>query len=232
MTKTVLITGANRGIGLELVKRYLQEDEWHVIGTCRHPENAVELKQLVDTSSNRLTILPLEVTDSASVLQLKNSLSDKMIDVLINNAGIFNDRGSSIGSFEFDKWAESFDVNVLGPMRVTEALRDNLDHANTAKIVTISSQLGALSRRAVSNYAYCSSKAALNKAMSTLANELEDTNMIVAMFHPGWVQTDMGGSDAEITPAQSADGIFSTTEKLTKADSGKFLKWNGEIHPW
>lgn len=232
MTKTALITGANRGIGLELVKRYLQEDDWHVIATCRQPANAIELKQLVESSSNRLTILALEVTDSASVLQLKNDVNGKMIDVLINNAGIYNDRGSHIGAFDFDKWAQSFDVNVLGPMRVTEALRDNLDHAKPAKIISISSQLGALSRRAESNYGYCSSKAALNKSMSTLANELEDTNMIVAIFHPGWVQTDMGGSEAEITPAQSADGIFTTTEKLTKADSGKFLKWNGEIHPW
>lgn len=232
MTKTVLITGANRGIGLELVKRYLQEEDWQVIATCRQPENAVELKQLVASSSNRLNILPLEVTDSASVLRLSIELKDANIDVLINNAGIFNDRGSSIGTFDFGKWAESFDVNVLGPMRVTEALLKNLDHNEPAKIVTISSQLGALSRRAESNYAYCSSKAALNKSMSTLANELENTNMIVAMFHPGWVQTDMGGSEAEITPAESADGIFTTTEKLTKADSGKFLKWNGEIHPW
>ncbi len=204
MTKTALITGANRGIGLELVKRYLQEDDWHVIATCRQPESAVELKQLVDSSSNRLTILALEVTDSASVLQLKNDVNGKMIDVLINNAGIFNDRGSSIGAFDFDKWAQSFDVNVLGPMRVTEALRDNLDHVNTAKIITISSQMGALSRESDDSYAYRSSKAAINKAMSTLANELKDTNMIVTLFHPGWVQTDMGGSEAEITTAESA----------------------------
>lgn len=232
MTKTVLITGANRGIGLELVKRYLQEADWQVIATCRQPENAVELKQLVASSSNRLKILPLEVTDSASVLRISNELKDATIDVLINNAGIYNDKGQKFGAINYDNWAEAFNVNTLGPMRVTEALFDTLKRAKLAKIITISSQMGALGRKATGSFAYRSSKAAVNKAMQTLAYEIEQEDMMVALFHPGWVQTDMGGSEAEITPEESAASIFNTIDQLSKADNGKFFKWNGEIHPW
>ncbi|WP_424981074.1 SDR family oxidoreductase [Maritalea sp. S77] len=232
MTNTVLITGANRGIGLELVKRYLQDDEWQVIATCRHPENAVALKQLAESAPKRLNILPLEVTDSLSVRHLQEELAGTTIDVLINNAGIYNDKGQKFGAINYDNWAEAFNVNALGPMRVTEALFDTLKRSKLAKIVTISSQMGALSRAAKGSFAYRSSKAAINKAMHTLACELEDQNMVVAMFHPGWVQTDMGGSEAEITPTESADGLYKTISGLTKADNGKFLKWNGDIHPW
>lgn len=232
MTNTVLITGANRGIGLELVKCYLAEKDWHVIATCRAPENAVELKQLVESSSNRVTILPLEVTDSASVLRLKHELEDTTIDVLVNNAGIYNDKGQQFGAINYDNWAEAFNVNTLGPIRVTEALFAPLKRAKLPKIITISSQMGALSREANASYAYRSSKAAVNKAMQTLATDMKDENLIVALVHPGWVQTDMGGSEAEITPQESAEGIVRTITGLTKADHGKFLKWNGEIHPW
>ncbi|MCF4099869.1 SDR family oxidoreductase [Maritalea mediterranea] len=232
MTKTVVITGANRGIGLELVKRYLADENWHVIAACRAPDKAVELKQMIGSSSKRLSMVALDVVDSASVLRLQQELDGATIDVLINNAGIFNDRDSQFGALDYDKWMESFNVNVLGPMRVAEALEKPLMRAKAPKIVTISSQMGALNRNATGSFAYRSSKAAVNKAMQTLANQLEDTKAIVTLFHPGWVQTDMGGSNAEITPSESADGLFKTIAGLTKADSGKFLKWNGDVHPW
>lgn len=232
MTQTVLITGANRGIGLELVKQYLHHDHWQIIATCRHPETATDLQQIGASASDRLKILPLDVTQSASVHSLRTTLGDIAIDVLINNAGIYNDKGQKFGTINYDDWAAAFNVNTLGPMRVTEALFDLLKRAELAKIITISSQMGALSRKSTGSFAYRSSKAAVNKAMHTLACEMGGENMVIALIHPGWVQTEMGGHGADLTPVESATGIFKTIEQLSHADSGKFFKWNGDIHPW
>jgi NAD(P)-dependent dehydrogenase (short-subunit alcohol dehydrogenase family) len=133
---------------------------------------------------------------------------------------------------DFGAWAQTLNVNVMGPLRVVQALIGNLRRSKEPKIATVSSQMGALNLKGGGSYAYRSSKAAVNKIMQTLAGELAGEKITVAVFHPGWVKTDMGGSGADITVEESAGGIFNTISKLTPSDTGRFFKWNGEVHAW
>jgi len=231
VTKTVVITGANRGIGFEMVKCYLSSGQWHVVAACRTPNSATVLNELAKDNS-ALDILQLDVANAASVKQFKNQMGDRTVDLLVNNAGVIGGDRQAFGDIDYDEWIETFTINSLGPIRVAEALIGNVRKAEIGKIVTISSQMGALSRESRGSYAYRSTKAAVNKAMHTLSVELKEENIAVALYHPGWVQTDMGGPKAEITPVQSAEGLVSCFEKLTITDTGKFFKWNGEPHAW
>ncbi|MGJ8529704.1 SDR family oxidoreductase [Maritalea sp.] len=231
MTQTVVITGANRGIGLELVKCYLGDGDWHIVATCRTPEKADALKSLADDNPN-VEIATLDVSNGASVANFAKYIGNKTVDVLVNNAGVIGGDHQSFGDIDFDAWIETFTINTLGPVRVSQALIENVRKSDNGKIVTISSQMGALGRESRGSYAYRSTKAAVNKAMQTLSVELRDENIAVTLYHPGWVKTDMGGSGAEITPQESAAGLFKCFSQLTLANSGKFFKWNGEPHVW
>ncbi|PLW75883.1 SDR family oxidoreductase [Cohaesibacter celericrescens] len=230
--KHCVITGSNRGVGLELVKAYLSRDTWHVHACCREPEKADALRELVTSNLGRITLHSLDVTNAVLVQKLGEALSGQPIDLLINNAGIMGGDRQTLGDIDYDAWAHTLAVNTIAPMRIAQTLLPGLRAASNAKIVTISSQLGALSYISTGKYAYNSSKAAVNKVMKTLALELKDEGITCVLFHPGWVQTDMGGPSADITPCESAQGIADTTDRLTIADTGGFFKWNGETHPW
>jgi len=231
MTKTVVITGANRGIGFELVKCYLGSDEWNVIAACRSPQSADALNALAQTSS-AISVAELDVSDAASVTNFAKTVGEQSIDILVNNAGVIGGDNQSLGSIDYDEWMQTLAINTLGPIRVTEALLANLKSAGSAKIATVSSQLGAMQYDTIGRFGYNSSKAGVNRTMTLLANQLRDNQIAVGMYHPGWVQTDMGGSAADITPAQSAAGLFDCFNRLSLADSGKFYNWNGEPHAW
>ena len=232
-TKTVLITGANRGLGFALVKEYLAKKDWVVLACCRSPDKADNLHAL---QNDNLKIHELDVTSDESVNALKKDIGDHCIDVLINNAGIFGSHfegeNSSDKAVDYDVWATVFAVNTMGPLRVSQAFMDNIKNADAPKIITISSQMGSLNRKSAGYYPYRSSKAAVNKVMQTLAYELQDENVIVTMIHPGWVKTDMGGENAEITAETSAQGIAQVISNLTIKDSGKFYQYDGSEHPW
>lgn len=226
---TVLITGANRGIGLEMVKLYAARGDT-VLACCRNPGAASELAGV----GGDVEIHPLDVADGASVAALADTLSGRTIDTLINNAGILGPdyEDQTATKIDFDGWLETLAVNTVGPVRVMHALLDNLRASDHPRLVTITSQMGALSLDMTMGYGYCASKAGLNKFMKLAAIDLRDEGIHVCVIHPGWVQTDMGGKEADITPQASAAGIVETIDKLDAGTTGSFWKWNGEVHDW
>jgi len=223
---TVLITGAARGIGRELARQYVDEGA-DVIATCRNEKAATELQTLLGTSDIQTPIL--DVTDGASVAALARSLGDTRIDILINNAGVLGEQ-YSFGTMDYDAWTHAFAVNTMGPMRVTEALSGHL--ADSAKVVAISSQMGSLLRDTSGSYPYRSTKAAVNKVVQLMAHDLRPRGIACITMHPGWVRTDMGGPGAAISPEESASGIRKVIGELAISQTGSFIQWNGEPHPW
>ncbi len=225
----VLITGANRGIGLEMVKLYAQRGDT-VLACCRDAAKAEALNAV----PGNVEVIEVQVSDGDSVASLANALGDRPVDILINNAGMAGPAydQQNVLAMDFEGWADTFAVNTMAPVRVMQALMANLKASNSAKVVTITSQMGALSLDMPVAYAYCTSKAALNKFMKMAALELGKEGISVCVIHPGWVQTDMGGPNADITPQESAQGIVSTIDGLNMETNGSFWKWNGEVHGW
>ncbi|WP_309604513.1 SDR family oxidoreductase [Phenylobacterium sp.] len=228
---TILITGASRGIGLELARQYAEAGE-RVFATCRAPAEADDLKSLASGADGRLTVHALDVGDGASIASCAKAVGDTPIDVLINNAGILGGKSQTLESIDFDAWVEAFKVMTIGPFRMVQSFLPNLKAAAAPKVMTVTSQLAASTWPFGGSYAYSSAKAGVNKVMQTLAKDLKAQNITVAMIHPGWVKTDMGGAGADITAQESATGIRSVIAGLTSETSGRFYKWNGEIHPW
>lgn len=227
-----IITGANRGIGLELVRLYLESEKWKVHACCRHVEGADSLNALKQDFPENLEIHPLDVTRETSIRDFSLSLKNERIDLLLNNAGIMGgDRQTSL-YLDFDQWREAFDVNTMAPLRMLQAVISNLRQSELPKVVTISSQMGSLAREGRGSISYRSTKAALNKVMQVVSLELKEEGITVALIHPGWVRTDMGGSGGDISVEESANGIMSVIASLTISDTGRFLKWTGEDHPW
>jgi NAD(P)-dependent dehydrogenase (short-subunit alcohol dehydrogenase family) len=223
--ETVLITGANRGIGLELARQYAA-DGWQVIGTARRPEAAKDLEAL------DVQIVQLDVADQASVDRMSEELNDQAIDVLINNAGILSTM-RSISEIDFEVFNQVLAVNTVGPIRVTQALLPNLRAGKMKKIINTSSIAGSISRKTRGGpYGYSESKAALNMFTRSLAAELKPEGFICIVIHPGWVQTDMGGANARVTVADSASGIRNVIANLTTEGSGEFWTFEGEQLPW
>lgn len=222
---TVLITGANRGLGLEMA-RQLDSRGYTVIGTARKPERATELKEL------GVQVEALDVTDPASVAALAKTLEGVTIDILINNAGFFDRSNRTLDEVAFDVMARTLDVNALGPLRVARALLPHLNAGQGKTIINISSQMGSIQNNGGSYYSYRASKAALNQLMVTLARELDDEGFTVVVMHPGWVRTDMGGANATLSPEESVDGMLRVFESLTPADNGRFLDYAGKEVPW
>lgn len=230
--KHCVITGSNRGIGLELVRAYLSRPDWHIHACCREPERADALRELVTKHLGRLTLHKLDVTHQPSLDAMAARLGGQGIDLLINNAGVLGGSHQALGDMDFDGWAEVFAINSMAPMRVSQTLLPHLRASGTAKIVTISSQLGAMSYQSKGRYAYRSSKAAVNMVMKQMALDLKADGIACILFHPGWVQTDMGGAEADITPEASATSIADVIDRLSLADSGTFLNWTGVPHAW
>ncbi|WP_293903156.1 SDR family oxidoreductase [Phenylobacterium sp.] len=228
---TILITGANRGIGLELARQYTEAGD-RVFATCRAPAEARDLTLLAGGAGGRLTVHAMDVGDAASIAACAKAVGDTPIDVLINNAGILGGKSQTLESIDFDAWIDAFKVMTIGPFRTVQAFLPNLKAAPAAKVMTVTSQLAASTWPFGGSYAYSSAKAAVNKVMQTLAKDLKTQNIAVSMIHPGWVKTEMGGAGADITAEESATGIRGVITGLTSDTSGKFYKWNGEIHPW
>ncbi len=221
--KRVLITGANRGIGRALAKEYSRQG-WEVCATARRPET---LDGLAGISP-----LMLDVCDDASVLAARASLGWDRLDVLINNAAIFPGEGNEdFTNLDLAWFRDAFDCNVLGPARVIKAFLPLLQNSPGARIVNISSGAGSLSEKEDSlYYPYSVSKAALNMLTRGLAAEFRE--IIVTALSPGWVQTEMGGDNAPLTPRESAQSLFRTIAALTPEQSGRFLGRDGEPYAW
>ena len=226
--ETVLITGASRGIGLELTRQFLALG-YKVISTYRG-QPSVELQQLL--SRGPLSLVELEVTDAQSIHDLTNRLADTQIDILINNAGVLGADDQSLNALDPQDWLKTFSVNTIAPLMVSRAVLKSMKNSAKPRIVTISSDMGAVHDEGTGMYAYRSSKAAVNKAMQVLALELKEKGITVCVVHPGWVKTDMGGQAADLTVEQSASGLVKLVRHLTLKQSGAFLTWQGEVNHW
>lgn len=221
----VLVTGANRGLGLEFVKQ-LQASGYEVIGTARKPGKATELK------ATGARVEQLDVADAASVASLASRLKDLPIDILINNAGMLNRTDSSLDTLDFDIMERSFQVNSLGPLRVTQALLPNLQAGKKKTVVNITSRLGSIELSTGGLYSYRASKTALNQINKIISNELASQDFTCVVMHPGWVRTDMGGENATLAKAESISSMLQVIEGLTTESNGKFFNYDGEELPW
>lgn len=224
---TVLITGANRGVGLAFTEHYASQG-WQVYATCRDPAAADALGRV----PGRVSVRPMDVADPGSVHALAAELSGEDIEILINNAGTYGDPNQSFGAMDYDGWAHTFRVNAIGPMLVTEAFAGQIARGDRRLVVCISSRMGSISDGGGGYYQYRSSKAALNMIARGMARDLGSRRITVVSFHPGWVRTDMGGSSASLTPADSVAAMSRVMAGLTTADSGKFLDHDGTEIPW
>jgi len=221
----VLITGANRGLGLELSRQLLARGE-DVVATCRRPEGATELQALMAQHAGRGEVLPLDVRDDASVAAAAQRVD--RLDWLINNAGVNPRQG--FDAITAATMLEAFDTNAVGALRLILALRDRL--SDGGRIVNVSSQLGSLTRQSpgFGTLGYNASKAAMN--MLTRQASFALPKQIVLAIHPGWVQTDMGGPHAAVDVVTAARGVITVTEQARTDDSGGFFTYVGEPHPW
>ena len=229
---TVLITGANRGLGLEFARQYAA-DGWQVFATCREPDAARELRGLAAEHDGRIRILTMDVADDASVRAAAGALGAEVIDLLLNNSGVGGPEDERLGRLDYAAWQGVLDVNTLGPMRVTEAFLDNVARSREKKVVTITSGMGSLAdNTSGGSYAYRSSKAAVNMVMRSLAVDLAPRGITCVVINPGWVRTDMGGRSGRLSPAESIEAMRSVIASLKPEDSGKFMNYTGKAYPW
>lgn len=224
---SVLITGANRGLGLEFVRSFAA-DGWRVHACARNVEKAKKVKALSgDVISHKL-----DVTNGLKVASLARELADEPLDLLINNAGVYGPR-TGFGETDYEEWASVLQVNTLAPLRVVERFAGVLEKSETKTVVNISSRLGSIaSNDSGGSYIYRSSKAALNMVTKGLSVDLGPKGFTVISFHPGWVQTDMGGEAADIPAKESVAGMRRVIAGLTTADNGKFFNYDGSEIDW
>jgi len=231
-SRTVLVTGANRGLGLEFARQYAG-DGWRVFAACRAPESARELKALESRHEDRLSVLALDVTDGTAVKAAASRLRNEAIDLLLNNAGVGSPPGQKIGSFDYAAWLRVLDANVLGPARMVESFVENVAKSRDKRIVTVTSLMGSIADNSSGgSYAYRSSKAAVNAAMKSFAIDLAPRGITCAVVHPGWVRTDMGGAGGKLSAAESVGALRSLIDSLKREDSGKFFNYDGKPLPW
>ena len=223
----VAITGAGRGIALELVKQHLAKGD-RVFALVRNPAGASALNALAAGSNGKVTVHAMDVADDASVKAGAADTGDVPIDILYNVAGVPGQVGPEIESSDFAEWSEVFNTNVNGPMRTFQAFLPRLGQGS--RVVSFGSQVGASTWPYPGYEAYAASKAALQQLMHAVALGVADRGIIAISVHPGWVKTDMGGPDADLTVEESAAGIRTLAERLTPEMSGGFYKWNGELH--
>jgi NAD(P)-dependent dehydrogenase (short-subunit alcohol dehydrogenase family) len=222
----VVVTGANRGIGLELVRQLLARGD-QVEAACRRPDDARELR------ATGARLHAVDVADGASVAAFARALGDAPIDLAINNAGVFGDLRQRVQDFDFEAALRTFEVNALGALRVSQALLPHLRRGVGKKLAYISSVLGSLTgTTAPDNLAYRMSKAALNMIARSIAFELHDDRIISIAVHPGWVRTAMGGPNAPTTPGEAAAAILARIDAATVTDSGEFLDTRGARCAW
>ncbi len=225
---TILITGANRGLGLEFCRQYADAGA-NVIAACRKPSAALEA---LAGQSPGLRIEQLDVADPQSITALGPRLAGIPVDILVNNAGIYGPRGQSIDQIDAGAWAEVFAVNAIAPLQIIRALLPNLKASGQPRVMTITSRMGSIGETSGGNYIYRSSKSAVNMVMRSLALDMKPTGIAIALIHPGWVRTDMGGPGATLSPAESVTGIRRVIDQLSMAQTGTYFNFDGSTIPW
>ena len=238
----ILITGANRGIGLELAREYAQQSDTLVFATCRQPESADELQALAQQHPDQVKILALDVTDRAAVDAALNQIASQVdgLELLYNNAGIYPDgvfpeasHSSTFGYLDAEAMLDVFKVNTVAPVIVTQAAAVLLRNGQNARVINLSSDAGSLALHGDGgNYSYPASKAALNMLTRCLAGDFRKDGVIVISLHPGWIRTDMGGERATLALDEAVPSILRVIDGLTLADSGEFFNWDGKHVAW
>ncbi|HZQ79853.1 MAG TPA: SDR family oxidoreductase [Acidimicrobiia bacterium] len=239
--RRVVVTGANRGLGLEFTRQFLAAGD-EVVAAARHPRTADELQKLVSASGGRGSAVRLDVADPESIAAAGLHIGERFaaVDVLVNNAGVWAAPGQPerlsagpLADLRPEAVVEVLRVNAVGPLLVTQALAAPLAAAGRSVVVNLTSGLGSLAgATGRGNIAYGMSKAALNMATRHLAAELARQGTIVVALSPGWVATDMGGAGAPLEPPESVRGMLSVLDGLTPVQSGSFLDHTGAMVPW
>jgi len=235
----ILVTGTNRGLGLEFTRQYLERGE-HVFAGCRQPATAAALHALRARYPQRLSMVALDVADADAIQTLHQAVQSQTdrLDVLINNAGIYSSGGShapseQLGNLSFADALMVLRVNAVGPLLVAQQCLDLLRAGEHAKIINISSEYGSVSGNSGGfPYYYSASKAALNMFMRSLAAEAKRWGITTVLLDPGWVRTDMGGPSAPITPQQAVHSMIRLIDSLTLRHNGRFLNWQGHEQDW
>ena len=228
---SILITGTNRGIGLEFVKHYLKNNE-KVIATYRNRNSAKDLLELENTTSD-LSLLKLDVSKPNSIDEFTSKIANQPIDTFINNAGVFGPRNIEFGNFNAKEWLDVFNINTIAPLLITQKILKNLRLGKNKKLAFISSKVGSIEDNTGGGmYIYRASKTALNQVIKSLSIDLKEENFIAVALHPGWVQTDMGGPNALIDTKTSVKGMAEVIDNLAPKNSGKFYNYDGSPIPW
>jgi len=234
---TVLITGANRGLGLEFARQYAASG-WSVIACSRN--SGPELEELTSTETH-VQHYALDVTDHSAIEALAAELADTPIDVLLNNAGYygrvsFADGGvahQAFGATDFPNWQQVLQVNLFAPMKMAEAFIEHVKRSEQKKIVTLSSMLGSMGLNTLGGmYAYRTSKAAVNMMMHSMGIDLGKQGVTAVAMHPGWVRTAMGGPGAEIEATESVEGVMRVIAQLGPDNVGKLMAYDGSVMPY
>ena len=229
---SILITGTNRGIGLELVRQYLAEG-WSVYATARNLQNATELQQLATDNPDHLKTYSLDVTNHEQRLHLAAQLKDIPLDILINNAGVYGQADAFFGNTDEAQWLEALRINTIAPMKIMELFANNISLGEKKIMASMSSKMGSMDDNGSGgSYVYRSTKAALNAVMVSVARDLKSSGISAVILHPGWVRTDMGGPNGEINVQQSSERLRSILASVSIENSGDFYDIDGSIIPW
>lgn len=229
---SVLITGANRGLGLEFCRQYAA-DNWTVIACCRTLEQASALTDLAGQYPN-IQLHRLDVADFSQIDALSDQLSSLTLDILINNAGVYDDdRQHGFGQLDYSAWHHSFQINSLAPVKMAESFLPQLKRSDKRLLVTLTSLMGSIAdNQSGGSLLYRSSKAAVNAAMKSLALDLHSDAIGVLLLHPGWVKTDMGGSNAPMSTMDNVSAMRKVIAQFSLKQSGAFLRYDGKTLPW
>lgn len=230
----VLITGASRGLGLEFARQYARAGA-RVFAGCRAPEAAETLQALAGEEDLEVEPLGLDVTDRDAIDAAVTHIRDDgpgHLDLVINNAGL-SPRGEEFSNLDADAMLRVLHVNAVAPLIVAQHCRALLATSARPCVVNVSSAMGSLAKKDYGrHYSYAASKAALNMLTRAAAHDLRDDGIVVVALHPGWVQTDLGGSEATLSPRESVEGMIRVIAGLGPEHSSRFLTWTGDEHPW
>lgn len=225
----LFITGANRGIGLEMVKQFAQSN-WQISACCRNPETATELSALAQANAD-IKLYALDVTDYQAVANLASQLKDTSFDLLINNAGIYGPKGSSLDNLDLEAWRQVFETNTIAPLKLIQAFTPHVAASQGKRIAVLSSKMGSISdNQSGSAYIYRSSKTALNQVIKSLSIDLSPQGIQVIALHPGWVRTEMGGPNGLIDTTESVTGLKNVMTSEIK--TGHFYNYDGSEIAW
>ena len=228
----ILITGANRGIGLAMTQ-YAMEQGWRVFACCRTPHNAENLFNIAKLSGGQISVHIADMQELSTLQALSYELRNDAIDILINNAGIYGSTNNTFGSVDVESWLQAFQINSIAPLKMVEAFSEQIQMGQRKLVACMSSKMGSMADNGYGNsYIYRSSKAALNAVVKSLSIDLKKQGIISVALHPGWVKTEMGGPNAEISTRECVEQLFAQLSKLTMKDSGRFIDIDGSDIPW